>query len=110
MANSVMKDKCVHAILNDHVSVIKLEAAFADEESLFFVYEYAAGGCLQDLLKNNKKIDSQTIINITGEIINGLEHMHSNSSSHGSLRPTYILFDSKNHVKLSGFRYSRMTK
>ncbi len=66
-----------------------------------FVMEYAKGGCLGDrMLRHYPWERALTVIK---QAVLGLNYAHNNNIIHGNLRPSNILFDERDIVKLSDF-------
>ena len=69
--------------------------------------EYMPGGSLQSLLRQYGAFDEGIIRNFTKQLLEGLDYLHSNHVIHADLKGANILFDGKEHIKLSDFGAAR---
>jgi serine/threonine-protein kinase len=84
-----------------HPNLIKIYGAGADKEKGIMITEYAQGGSLADRLL--KPYSIKDALRIITQIASGLSYAHKNKVIHGNLRPSNILFDRNNNVKLTDF-------
>ena len=84
-----------------HKNIIGIYGSGGDHKSTTVIAEYAPGGSLADRLA--KKYDWEDALAIAVQIACGLEIAHNNNIVHGNLRPSNILFDSDDCVKLTDF-------
>jgi len=75
--------------------------------------EFASKGSLHNLIhESNEILEEKKIISILKQIVHGLIYLHSSSPPiiHGDLKPTNIIFDNENNVKLMDFGFSTIKK
>jgi len=75
--------------------------------------EFASKGSLHNLIhESNEIFDEKRIISILKQIVLGLIYLHSSSPPiiHGDLKPTNIIFDNENNVKLMDFGFLTIKK
>ncbi len=84
-----------------HPNIIRIHGAGGDNRKNVVVTEYAQGGSLADRLIKSYPIDEAA--KIFRQIAEGLSFAHRNKIVHGNLRPSNILFDLDNKVKLVDF-------
>ena len=86
-------------------SIIKLFYSFHDRNCLYLITELASKGELGTLIKrvNHSQLTSKVIQFIVGEIILGLEFLHSLGIAHRDLKPENILISEDGHLKLGDF-------
>lgn len=108
----------------DHSHIINLYGICTDrakntknisERENFYclVMEFASKGSLHNLIhESNEILDGKKITSILKQIANGLVYLHSSSPPiiHGDLKPTNIVFDNENNVKLMDFGFSIIKK
>ena len=85
----------------DHPNIIRIYGAGGDASKNVIVTEYAPGGSLADRLVKPYPVD--TALTIFKQIASALNLAHRNSVVHGNLRPSNILFDLEDSVKLTDF-------
>lgn len=75
---SVMRERDNLFKLVDHPNIVRLELTFQDDESLFFLLEYAQNGELTNLIKEMKEIPFELTQFFAAEIVNALECLRKN--------------------------------
>eukprot|EP00741_Cyanophora_paradoxa_P011754 tig00020563_g11358.t1 len=91
--------------LADHPFVIRLEAAFQNEEYLFLVLEYCSGGDLFTRLQSLpfKFLPEKDAQFYAAEILLALEYLHMMGYVYRDLKPENILLSHAGHIKLADF-------
>jgi serine/threonine protein kinase len=84
-----------------HPNLIRIYGAGSDKERGIVISEYAQGGSLADRLVRVYQVDEA--LEIFKQIASGLSYAHRNGIIHGNLRPSNVLFDSNDRVKLADF-------
>jgi eukaryotic-like serine/threonine-protein kinase len=84
-----------------HKNIINVFGSGGDNKSTVIISEYAQGGSLADRMV--RKHDWRKGIAIMYDIMSGLDFAHKNNIVHGNLRPSNVLFNSEESVKLSDF-------
>jgi len=84
-----------------HKNIIAIFGSGGDLKSTIVIAEYAPGGSLADRLA--RSYDWEDALNIAVQIAAGLDIAHKNNVVHGNLRPSNVLFDAENNVKLTDF-------
>lgn len=87
-----------------HDNLVKFHGACLDIPNCI-LSEYCAKGSLQDILENeNVKIDTSFKMSLIMDIIRGMIYLHnSDIKSHGTLKSTNCLVDSRFVLKISDF-------
>ena len=101
----------IHLKLN-HPMITKQDGLFIPCEGMVgLVMEYCKEGNLKDLFTSNMQSspDENIIIDITTQILLGLDHLHELNIIHRDLKPENIMM-SNNVVKLGDFGLSRHYK
>lgn len=71
-----------------HPNVLKLEAVFESENSIYVVLELLPGQTLFQAIQERKgHFTKEEIKAITGGLLAGLRHIHSNRVMHRDLKP-----------------------
>jgi serine/threonine protein kinase len=84
-----------------HKNIIDIVGAGADSKSTVIISEYAQGGSLADRMA--RKHEWQKAMEIILSVASGLDFAHKNNILHGNLRPSNILFDADEVVKICDF-------
>ncbi|KAL2875384.1 rim15, signal transduction response regulator [Colletotrichum sp. CLE4] len=88
--------------------VAKLYWTFSSKDYLYLVMEYLNGGDCASLIKVLGGLPEDWVKKYLGEVVLGVEHLHSRSIIHRDLKPDNLLIDQKGHLKLTDFGLSRM--
>ena len=84
-----------------HPNVVAFYHHFVDEETLFLVMEYCAGGNLRDLMQQSPRL--QTVMQWGRVLADTLHYIHQHGIVHHDIKPDNILFTSENAVKIGDF-------
>ncbi|KAM0329979.1 hypothetical protein ACHAQA_004148 [Verticillium albo-atrum] len=88
--------------------VAKLYWTFSSKDYLYLVMEYLNGGDCASLIKVLGGLPEDWAKKYLGEVVLGVEHLHSRDIIHRDLKPDNLLIDQKGHLKLTDFGLSRM--
>lgn len=88
--------------------VAKLYWTFSSKDYLYLVMEYMNGGDCASLIKVLGGLPEDWARKYLGEVVMGVEHLHSRGIIHRDLKPDNLLIDPKGHLKLTDFGLSRM--
>lgn len=109
--NQVTNVKAERAIMmwqGESDFVAKLYWTFSSKDYLYLVMEYLNGGDCAALIKVLGGLPEDWVQKYLGEVILGVEHLHSRGIIHRDLKPDNLLIDQKGHLKLTDFGLSRM--
>jgi serine/threonine protein kinase len=84
-----------------HRNIINIHGSGGDNKSTVIIVEYAQGGSLAERMV--RKYNWEKAFDIIMAVAQGLNHAHKNNIVHGNLRPSNILFDSEEVVKITDF-------
>lgn len=109
--NQVTNVKAERAIMmwqGESDFVAKLYWTFSSKDYLYLVMEYLNGGDCASLVKILGGLTEDWAKKYVGEVVLGVEHLHSRGIVHRDLKPDNLLIDSRGHLKLTDFGLSRM--
>ncbi|KAK4649336.1 rim15, signal transduction response regulator [Podospora bellae-mahoneyi] len=109
--NQVTNVKAERAIMmwqGESDFVAKLYWTFSSKDYLYLVMEYLNGGDCAALIKILGGLSEEWAKKYLGEVVLGVEHLHSRGIVHRDLKPDNLLIDQKGHLKLTDFGLSRM--
>ncbi|KAM9462865.1 guanylate cyclase 2G [Clarias gariepinus] len=88
-----------------HENLVQFFGVCNEPSNVCIVMQYCKKGSLKDILRNNEiELDWMFKLSFAYDIVSGMEYLHRSSlKSHGNLKPTTCLVDSRLQVKLSGF-------
>lgn len=104
LAESQVMDQLYHRrVLHLYQIDVKQEIMYEAEVCLLF--EYCAGGNLNDRLQcsSSKEQNLRWMI----QIADGIDHLHSNNIVHRDLKPDNILLTRSEHIKIGDFGFAR---
>ncbi len=82
-------------------NIINILGSGGDQKSTVIISDYAQGGSLAERMV--RRWDWPKATNVILQIASGLDFAHKNNVVHGNLRPSNILFDSEDTVKITDF-------
>ncbi|XP_036400370.1 guanylate cyclase 2G [Megalops cyprinoides] len=88
-----------------HENLVQFFGVCIEPPNICIITQYCRKGSLKDVLRNSDiDLDWMFKLSFAYDIVNGMEFIHkSNLKSHGNLKTTTCLVDSRLQVKLSGF-------
>ncbi|XP_075071627.1 guanylate cyclase 2G-like [Mixophyes fleayi] len=88
-----------------HENLLTFFGVCTDSPTVCIVTQYCKKGSLKDVLQNHDiELDWVFKLSFAYDIVNGMGFLHNSPlTSHGNLKPTNCLVDSRMQVKLSGF-------
>jgi len=94
----------------EHESIVPVyDVGRSDNDQLFFVMRYMAGGSLADRIQNGSLslLDAANIIQRLG---GALDYAHAQGIIHRDLKPGNILFDEDDNAYISDFGIAKLTR
>uniref|UniRef100_A0A8C0YM55 Guanylate cyclase n=1 Tax=Cyprinus carpio carpio TaxID=630221 RepID=A0A8C0YM55_CYPCA len=88
-----------------HENLVQFFGVCIEPPNVCIVMQYCKKGSLKDVLRNSEiELDWMFKLSFAYDIVNGMEYIHKSSlKSHGNLKPSMCLVDSRLQIKLSGF-------
>lgn len=99
---SVQRELAVLRVLS-HPGIARLVSSFRFREGVYLVLEYASGGDVHSLLRNNGSLDHDSTRFVMGEVVAALSSIHELGLIYGDLKPENIVITESGHVKLTDF-------
>ncbi len=83
--------------------VVNVENIKREKHFLYYLLEYVEGETLAKWIEKNPHPDPTLAINIVEQIAAGLKSFHGNDTTHQDLRPSNIMIDKDNKIKIVDF-------
>ncbi|THH09471.1 hypothetical protein EW145_g1989 [Phellinidium pouzarii] len=93
----------------DHPNIVQYLGFEQTPDFLSIFLEYVPGGSVAGCLRKYGKFDDQVSRSFTGQIIAGLEYLHSNGIIHRDLKADNVLVELSGVCKISDFGISKRT-
>jgi predicted Ser/Thr protein kinase len=90
----------------DHPHIVVLHSFGTSADAVWYATEYVQGRSLGDLLRTADRMDLKTCLRLVEQIASALEYGHRRGVTHGNLKPTNVLVDPENWVRVTDFGLS----
>lgn len=102
-----MESEAIGKLDDEHV--VKVLDVGVDENDNYIVMELLKPDTLQDIIKKNKRFfDNSEIIDMSLQILRGIQTAHQNDIIHRDIKPQNILIDENGVLKVSDFGIARV--
>jgi serine/threonine protein kinase len=91
----------------NHPFIVQLHYSFQTPEKLFMILEFAPGGDLGNVLKQEKRLSEDRARNYLCEIILAIEELHKRDIIFRDLKPDNVVLDADGHAMLTDFGLSK---
>ena len=98
----LLKEPRLQAAL-DHPNIVRMLSAEKENKVFFMVMEYVEGRTMEKILDEVKILDFETALEYIRQTADAVDHAHGNKIIHRDLRPSNILINTKNRVKITDF-------
>lgn len=83
----------------NHPNIISLYNSFANEDYQYLVMEYCSNGTI----KEKGRLSTDKFVHYAKQMLDALAYCHANQVAHRDIRPSNILIDQYDHIKLGDF-------
>jgi len=90
-----------------HPNIVKVIHGGTHHGKPFIVMEYVEGTSLRDHLRRFGKLNSVTVLSISGDCLAGLEYAHEKQIVHRDIKPENIMLTSAGQAKITDFGVAR---
>lgn len=94
--------------LLDHPHIVKLLAVDIIDGTVIMVMEYIKGTDIETLIDEEDKLSIKTSLRYLKQILSALEFAHKHKVIHRDIRPSNILIDEENNIKITDFGTSTL--
>lgn len=98
----LLKEPRLQAALH-HPNIVRMLAAEKEDKVFFMVMEYIRGKTLEKVLEKEKLLDYERSAGYVLQICDAVQHAHENRIIHRDLRPSNIMLDEDDKVKITDF-------
>ncbi|KDR67734.1 hypothetical protein GALMADRAFT_258023 [Galerina marginata CBS 339.88] len=92
----------------DHPHIMKYLGLEEAPSILSIFLEYVPGGSIGDSLRKLGKFDDNVTRSFTGQILSGLEYLHSKGINHRNLKADNVLVEMSGMCKISDYGFSKL--
>jgi len=92
----------------EHSAIVPVYDVGFDNNQLFYVMRYMAGGSLSDRIQNGLSL--KEVVFIIQRLAHALDYAHKKNIVHRDLKPANILFDENNNPYISDFGIAKFTQ
>lgn len=94
----------------DHPRLVHTLDISNDGERYFVVWEYVEGRDLQRIVQESGPLDVVRAATLVSQIADGLAHAHGHNVSHGDLKPSNVLVDAEDKLKIVDLGVARLSR
>ncbi len=105
---SLLDESIVQTKLLNHPNIVKLLTVDIIENIILMVMEYISGTDLESLLDSEQKLTIQTSLKYFNQILSALKFAHEKKIVHRDIRPSNILIDKEDNIKITDFGTSTL--
>ncbi|MCS7164857.1 MAG: protein kinase [Candidatus Calescibacterium sp.] len=87
----------------DHINIVKIYDLLFQNQQYYLVMEYIDGESLRNFIEKKLITDSNLLLDIFLQILDGIEYAHSKNIVHRDLKPENIMITKDNIVKITDF-------
>ena len=91
-----------------HPNIVRLYESFDTESHIVYVMEVCGGGDLLTFVRRRRKLKEDLAKYLFGQIIKGLQYVHSKGVLHRDIKLDNILLTSEGDVKICDFGVSKL--
>jgi serine/threonine protein kinase len=94
----------------NHPNIVKMLAAFEENDQHYIVMEYVSGGSLYDMLKQQGKLPIERVLYIALDLCDALTRTHRLKIIHRDIKPANVLLAPDGTPRLTDFGAARLEK
>jgi serine/threonine-protein kinase len=94
--------------LLDHPNIVKLLTVDIIDQNILMVMEYIKGTDLEKILDEKDKLDIQIALRYLRQLLSALEFAHNHKVIHRDIRPSNILINEEDNIKITDFGTSTL--
>ena len=102
-SKDLLEESVVQTKLLDHPNIVKLLTVDIIEKNIIMVMEYIKGTDLETVLDKKKKLSIQSSLRYFKQILSALDFAHKLKIIHRDIRPSNILIDGNDNIKITDF-------
>jgi len=104
----LLQESVLQSKLLDHPHIVKLLTVDIIDGNIIMVMEYIKGTDIETLIDEEEKLSVKTSLHYFKQILSALEFAHKHKVIHRDIRPSNILIDEKNNIKITDFGTSTL--
>ena len=104
----LLQESVLQSKLLDHPHIVKLLTVDIINGTIIMVMEYIKGTDIETLIDEEEKLSVKTSLRYFKQILSALEFAHQHKVIHRDIRPSNILIDEKNNIKITDFGTSTL--
>ena len=94
----------------DHSNIVQIFDTGRAEGLYFFSMQYVEGRTLDEVLKEEGRLDADDAVRIFIQAAQGIKHAHKNGIIHRDIKPSNIILDDSGAAKIMDFGLARSTE
>ncbi|MCR4674927.1 MAG: serine/threonine protein kinase [Lachnospiraceae bacterium] len=94
-------------VMIQHQNLVNVQLVYERENKFYVIEEYVNGTTLQDRIDQEQYMDMEEIVDVIGQLLDGLDMIHNAGIIHRDVTPSNIMITNAGTVKLLDFGISR---
>jgi eukaryotic-like serine/threonine-protein kinase len=103
-----LQESILQTKLLDHPNIVKLLTVDIVDQTILMVMEYIKGTDLEKILDEKDKLDISVAMNYFRQLLSALEFAHDHKVIHRDIRPSNILINEEDVIKITDFGTSTL--
>jgi len=104
----MLQESVLQTKLLDHPHIVKLLTVDIVDGTIIMVMEYIQGTDLESLIDDKTKLDQKPALRYFRQILSALDFAHKHRVIHRDIRPSNILIDENDNIKITDFGTSTL--
>jgi len=94
----------------DHPFIVKLQACWQDQKSIYMLMDFVNGGELFSVIQKKRRIPEEQARLWIAEVVLAFEYLHSIHVAYRDLKPENTLLDTEGHLRLTDFGFAKVVE
>mmetsp|Transcript_95676 Transcript_95676/g.270729 ORF Transcript_95676/g.270729 Transcript_95676/m.270729 type:complete len:365 (-) Transcript_95676:226-1320(-) len=94
----------------DHPFIVKLQACWQDQKSIYMLMDFVNGGELFSVIQRKRRLPEEQARLWVAEVVLAFEYLHSMDIAYRDLKPENTLIDTEGHLRITDFGFAKVVE